>query len=328
MASSPVCQYDRRRWNIVRLAVAALWLLASQADADNFTNTWDSSGSSFASPVDGSGDWSTSAADWSTGSADVAWPTPAPTAYTAVFGNGGAAGTVTITSPVVAAGLTFDSVASGNYTIASSGPSDTLTLSMPTTITVGSGLSPTINATIAGTSGLVVAGADTLATLTLGGSNTYTGGTNIQSGNLAIASDAAINNGVGGIAFNGGNLQFNNYTSNLSFSNDESLNLGAAAGAASTLSGNITGLTYLTYFGPGTLILNGTNTYSGNTYVANGTLVAGNVGALPSGRPIYFYVGATLAINSDAERGHGFCAMRSVCRELVCSAPARALRHA
>jgi hypothetical protein len=141
MASSPVCQYDRRRWNIVRLAVAALWLLASQADADNFTNTWDSSGSSFASPVDGSGEWSTSAADWSTGSADVAWPTPAPTAYTAVFGNGGAAGTVTITSPVVAAGLTFDSVASGNYTIASSGPSDTLTLSLPTTITVGSGLS-------------------------------------------------------------------------------------------------------------------------------------------------------------------------------------------
>ena len=47
MASSPVCQYDRRRWKIVRLTVVAVWLLASQANADNFTNTWDSSGSSF-----------------------------------------------------------------------------------------------------------------------------------------------------------------------------------------------------------------------------------------------------------------------------------------
>ncbi len=287
------------RWS----AAAAVWILISGVcAAANYT--WDSSGGNFAAPVDGGGNWSTTAANWSTGSADVVWPAPTPTPPTAVFGNGGTAGMVTIASPVTAAGLTFNAVASGNYTLSGGGPSDTLTLAQPATIAVASGLSPTINATISGTNGLAVSGADVSAMLTLGGANNYTGGTNLQSGTLAITSDAAINSGAGGIAFNGGALQFNNYSSNLSFNDDESLSLGAAAGAPSTLSGNITGATFFTYTGPGTLVINGTNTYSGNTYVSFGTLVAGNTGALPAGHPIFLYVGATLAIGADADLGN------------------------
>jgi fibronectin-binding autotransporter adhesin len=108
--------------------------------------------------------------------------------------------------------------------------------------------------------------------LTLTGTNEYTGGTIIDGGTLAISSDAAINSGMGGIAFYSGTLQFNNYTSSLTFSGIANLNLGAATGDASTLSNGISGSYGLTYSGPGTLILTGANTYTGDTTVSAGTL--------------------------------------------------------
>jgi autotransporter-associated beta strand protein len=124
-------------------------------------------------------------------------------------------------------------------------------------------------------------------TLTLNGAGTFTGGTTISAGVLAIGSDGAIDNGAGGITFNGGTLQFNNYAStNLptaAFNNNASLSLGAATGTASSLdtaplgvgTALITGSSVLTYIGPGTLQLLGQNNYTGVTNINGGELNAG-----------------------------------------------------
>ena len=113
-------------------------------------------------------------------------------------------------------------------------------------------------------------------TWSLAGTNTFTGGTTLNNGSLGIASDAAINSGVGGINFLGGALQFNNYASSglpaSAFQNVATLRLGAATGAASSLSTAISGSSNLTFIGPGTLNLTVAETYSGTTAVTGGTL--------------------------------------------------------
>lgn len=256
----------------------AATFLTAKACLANTTYIWDSSGANPKSPVDGSGNWNTTtAANWSTGSADVKWPASG-TANTAIIGSGGAAGTITITSPVATNSVIFDPV-TGSYTVAASGAGGlTLNGSAPT-ISVLSGL-PTISAPISGVGPLTIGG-QTGVTLT--GTNTYTGGTILDAG-IAIGSDAAINNGAGGVTFNGGLLQFNGTSSNLSFSNaGVHMALGVLPGVTTTLNGNITGSASPSFYGPGTLTLMGTNTYNGPTGIYGGTLQIGSSSALSTG---------------------------------------------
>ncbi|HUB23954.1 MAG TPA: autotransporter-associated beta strand repeat-containing protein [Tepidisphaeraceae bacterium] len=128
---------------------------------------------------------------------------------------------------------------------------------------------------------------------TLSGSNSYTGGTNLDAGTLAITSDAAIN--YGGINFNGGTLQFDNYTSTLSF--NANLSLGAAAGSPATLAGTIYGSS-LTYVGPGTLILSGSNGYNGSTNINAGTLAITSDAGIGNGQGGINFNGGTLQFNN------------------------------
>jgi fibronectin-binding autotransporter adhesin len=111
---------------------------------------------------------------------------------------------------------------------------------------------PNANA-LTGSNNLVVAN----STVALTNSNNFTGTITLTSGTLAIASDAAINNGngAGGIIFNGGTLQFNNYATSLPLSSYTTLKLGAASGTSSTLNSALTSATSLTYQGPGTLLI-------------------------------------------------------------------------
>jgi fibronectin-binding autotransporter adhesin len=91
--------------------------------------------------------------------------------------------------------------------------------------------------------------------LTLTGVNTYSGGTNLNGGILAVNSD--VNLGTGALSFNGGTLQALVAGGGIDSSKAVNLAVGggtflADAGTASTLSGTITGVGAWTKAGPGT----------------------------------------------------------------------------
>ena len=111
-------------------------------------------------------------------------------------------------------------------------------------------------------------------TTILTGTNTYTGGTNLNAGTLRVSSNANLGGTGGGLSFNGGTLQLSATITNLS----RTLLLSAGGGSIDTGSfsltsaGTISGAGGLTKLGSGTLTLNGTSTYSGGTTVDSGVL--------------------------------------------------------
>lgn len=115
-------------------------------------------------------------------------------------------------------------------------------------------------------------------TLALTGSNTYTGGTNLNLGTIQINSAASLGDPAGNLAFGGGTLQLladvttaRNYTvsgnsSAILDTNSHALTLNGAVAPASGGTGG------LTKNGAGVLTLTGANTYTGATTVNGGTL--------------------------------------------------------
>lgn len=144
------------------------------------TYTWDSSGANPVSPVDGSGNWDSSAANWSNNAADVVWPNDNSIA---AFGNGGTAGKVMVATPLNAGAILFNPVSSGAYTIAGSA----VTLNGTNAIGVLSN-SASVSAPIAGTN-LITGGT---GIVNLSGTNTYTGTTTIDSGMLQLGAAGAL----------------------------------------------------------------------------------------------------------------------------------------
>ena len=137
-------------------------------------------------------------------------------------------------------------------------------------------------------------------TLTLTGINTYTGGTNLDGGILAVNSD--LNLGTGPLSFNGGTLEA--LAAGGGITSFKAVNLAtgggtflADAGTTSTLSGLITGVGAWAKTGPGTLALSGANTYSGGTTIAGGTILTQNASALGTG-PVAFGNGAALQVQN------------------------------
>lgn len=106
--------------------------------------------------------------------------------------------------------------------------------------------------------------------------NTYTGGTTISGGTLAIAQANALGNGD--ISIGSGALQFLNNQAPITVPQRISLTSGSStidteAILYVTVDNPITGVGALNKKGFGTLISNGNNTYRGGTYVAGGRLV-------------------------------------------------------
>jgi len=115
--------------------------------------------------------------------------------------------------------------------------------------------------------------------LTLTGTNTFTGGTSINSGSVRIA--AAANLGTGNITLAGGTLAATE-TFTLGSSRVISLTansiLDVAATKTLTFDGAFSGSSDLNKAGAGTLIIGGSSTYTGATKVSDGRLVVnGNI---------------------------------------------------
>lgn len=156
----------------VVMSLAAVFLLAASAPAQ--TRTWDQ----------GNGDWDTTTANWT----GTTWAD----GNTAIFG-GTAGSTISLTAPISATGLTFNvgsDVVTGN----------TLTLTGTPVVTVGSGLSATVNSILAGTAGVSVEGGGTVS---FGGDNSLRS-SNSTTGLLVGATSAnnTVNIANGG-KFNG-----------------------------------------------------------------------------------------------------------------------------
>jgi autotransporter-associated beta strand protein len=146
-----------------------------------------------------------------------------PGDYAGFLATATTAATVTITSPVSLAEIEFDNAS--KYTIAGSAgiTLDGGSFASSGTIRLTSGsheiaapVSLNGNAMVLGTGSLLVSGAVSgtgaltqtgPGMLTLGGSNSYSGGTTISAGTLSISSNANIGGATSTINFNGGILQ-------------------------------------------------------------------------------------------------------------------------
>ena len=130
--------------------------------------------------------------------------------------------------------------------------------------------------------------------LSLTGVNSYSGGTNLNEGVLAIAADSALGTPVGPLTFNGGALRFDG-AFNLSAARAITLNGpngGFAGGGAidvnghnATIAQGVAGagaLTVLDSAGGGALVMTGASSYSGGTTISSATLQLGAGGAAGS----------------------------------------------
>ncbi len=306
-------------------AMGAVLLSRHAVAATSYVYTWTGGSGGTSTTWGTAGNWTPNP---STGSPTPTFPSA--TGDTADFGSAGTAtgisiggnrsiGEIILDSSDTVNRTISDNSGSSNYTLTLAGPTflsdqstaaTTLTLS-PTTstgilsvtlsgsgsITDAVGDSIVISSVLSDSSGTLTKSGS--GTLTLSGANTgLTSAIAISSGVLAITQDSAISN-ASSITFGGtGILQFNNYTSSLTFSSG-SLDLGAATGTASTLSTNITGAsTSLTYAGPGTLILAGTgDSYSGATSINAGILQFSQVLTMSANSAVTVNNGGTLAVN-------------------------------
>ena len=149
-------------------------------------------------------------------------------------------------------------------------------------ISVDLGQSYTNGGAISGTGGLTASGR---VSWRYPGSNTYSGGTTLSAGTLAILSDNNLGLSSGGISIGPATLVVSGVVAS---TRNIALTAPNAAISVDLLqsynnSGTISGSGGLTVSGQGLLLLSGSNNYSGATTISAGTLQVGGPNALPGG---------------------------------------------
>ena len=170
------------------------------------------------------------------------------------------------------------------------------------------GLLIEITGTIFGSGGVNVESLDGLGRALISGNNSYSGGTTVTTGSLAVGSSSAL--GTGFLAVNTSGLDLNG----------QALLVGALSGSAAGVIESRSGVSSLRstsaantsyagtirdgsgavsfgLAGSGTLTFTGSNSYTGTTAIDGGVLVMGSLGALAGGGDIGFG-GGTLRYTS------------------------------
>ncbi|USI76494.1 autotransporter-associated beta strand repeat-containing protein [Sphingopyxis sp. USTB-05] len=227
----------------------------------------------------GNGVWQSSAGNnnWTDATGNLS----APYANGAFAIFGGTAGTVTVDNAPGAVTATRMQFATNGYVITG----DAITLDgVQAAIRVGdgstggAGFTATVNSALTGTAQLVKTDAGTLV---LGGTNSYTGGTQIVGGALRISNDANLGAASGDVTLDGGTLETTaNLASARGFVVSGGGTISAAVDTVFTYNGLFSGVGGLTKNGAGTLLITADNSgFGGSTTVAGGTLaVQGSLG--------------------------------------------------
>jgi fibronectin-binding autotransporter adhesin len=164
--------------------------------------------------------------------------------------------------------------------------SNVLTLAPDLAITNSTSVPIVISGSIGGTGSIVVAG-NTQSTALLSAANSYSGGTTLTSGTLAVGNGSAL--GTGALAADSGTLDLNGQSLSVGTlsSGSSAVIRSSVAGAASlrttsefssSLFGSIAdgvGVVSLTKAGGGTIYNSGSNSYSGDTDVTGGQIRTG-----------------------------------------------------
>jgi fibronectin-binding autotransporter adhesin len=172
-----------------------------------------------------------------------------------------------------------------------------LTQTEGTVFNVGAGDTLIISSVIAHSSsvsdtGLIKSGP---GLLTLTGVNTYTSGTTIIGGTLAVTKPASLGAAGGLLTIGPGTLEI---AGNLSDARNIRLSAAGATIQVDSLltyrnSGTLSGSGGLSLSGPGRLILSGSNDYTGGTHVNSGTLNVSAADAIPDGSSLTVGQGAS-----------------------------------
>lgn len=208
-------------------------------------------------------------------------------------------GTVTINSGAIldldSNALTIGPLAGGGSLLLSSG-----------NLTIDSDSNSSFSGVISGASGEVTK--DGTGTLTLSGANTYEDLTNILGGTLALGANNVLDDATDMI-IDGGTFHLAGYNDTVS---SVTLTDGAITGSGAltattfdVFSGNISavlaGSGALTKSGAGTVILSGTNSYTGGTLIEEGTLQLGASDVLVTSGAMEISTGATLDLNDFSQ---------------------------
>lgn len=262
---------------------------------------WDGSGAINNGVVSGgSGNWTTLGNNWanSNGTANSTWQ-----GGTAVFA--GTAGTVTLTSPITAQALIFNST---GYTI---GGTQVLTMggSAPAINVANPGASATISAPISGSTNLGAGGPGKL--ILANSANSLLGGMTITTGTVQIGTATAAGSigDFGSFSIQqGGTLSLVNVSGNFTnqvVGGDGGATLNINSANTVTITGRLfenglSGVMTLTQTGTGTTILASTgNTYRGDTIVSRGTLQIGTAtfgGSVGVGNTVNVGTGGSLSV--------------------------------